>query len=165
MDAAMRINDTFGKTTTDCSGARDSAYPGDDARVRGKRVAEVPLARPGIAQIELAPSDGVHQRESVWADEVTWREVAALREDLFDQLEFPECVDLRLDVRRVTAIDTPGIALLIGANHRATATGRRLELIDANGPVTAALVRKHMLRDFRVTQVIAAVTAIPTCPT
>ena len=64
-----------------------------------------------------------------------------------DELEVPGSTGVRLDVRGVRSIDTTGIALLIGANHRAAANGRRLVLIDNNGTVTAALSRKHMLRD------------------
>jgi anti-anti-sigma regulatory factor len=87
---------------------------------------------------------------------VTWRETAQLRERLFDEFEASGSTGVRLDVRRVQNIDQTGVALLIGANHRATAAGRRLVLIDANGPVTAALARMHMIPDFVITQVISA---------
>ncbi len=94
-------------------------------------------------------------RHWVWSGDVTWREVPGHREALFDLLESPGLTRLYLDVREVRTIDTPGVAVLIGANHRAAASGRRLVLVDANGPVTAALSRMRMLAHFLVTQVPA----------
>ena len=98
----------------------------------------------------------VREQHSAWSGEVTWREVPGLRESLFDHLEVPGSVGVRLDVRRVTAIDGPGIALLLGANYRATATGRRLILVDASGPVTAELTRRRLIRDFLLTELSTA---------
>jgi len=87
-----------------------------------------------------------------WGGPITWRETADLREALFDELEVPGLTGLRLDVRAVTAIDRTGVGLLIGANHRAAANGRRLILIDNGGLVTAALSALHMLKDFLIVQ-------------
>jgi len=85
----------------------------------------------------------------VWTGEVTWREVAGLREQLFDQMD--TCRDgVSLDVRRVTVIDRTGLALLIGANHRAHSMGRPLSLVDDAGPVTSALTMAHVIADFSV---------------
>ena len=85
----------------------------------------------------------------VWTGEVTWREVAGLREQLFDQMD--TCRDgVSLDVRRVTVIDRTGLALLIGANHRAHSMGRPLSLVDDAGPVTSALTTAHVIADFDV---------------
>ncbi len=92
------------------------------------------------------------EQSAAWAGDVTWRDVAERREALFDQLEAAGCLGVRLDVRAVTSIDRTGIALLIGANHRALATGRRLVIIDDNGPVTSALARMHMLASLLITQ-------------
>jgi len=88
-----------------------------------------------------------------WPEEVTWREVADLREVLFDLLETPKGLGVRLDVRAVKVIDGTGIGLLIGANHRAAALGRRLILIDGDGPVSAALRRIRMLSTFRMARI------------
>ena len=96
----------------------------------------------------IVPASGV----CVLAGEVTWRETAALREALFDLLEAPGQGGLSLDVRAVTGIDRTGVALLIGANHRAAALGHPFILIDAYGPVTRMLSGLRMLRDFAVTQ-------------
>jgi len=85
----------------------------------------------------------------VWAGEVTWREVADLRESLFDAMD-AHLVGVQLDVRLVTFIDRTGIALLIGANHRSHSMGRPLILLDDNGPVTAALTGAHVGSDFTV---------------
>ena len=87
-----------------------------------------------------------------WSGDATWREVAELRERLFDQLEMPGGSGLLLDVRDVTAIDTSGVVLLVGANFRATAAGRTLTLLDDDGPVSLALARRHMLAGFTVTR-------------
>jgi anti-anti-sigma regulatory factor len=87
----------------------------------------------------------------VWTGEVTWRQVAELREQLFDAMDIG-AGDLGLDVRGVTVIDRTGIALLIGANHRARSLGRPLVLLDADGPVTEALRRARALSDFDVAQ-------------
>ena len=85
----------------------------------------------------------------VWIGEVTWREVAGLREELFDQMDArPDGVIL--DVRRVTVIDRTGLALLIGANHRARSMGRPLTLVDDRGPVTAALAAASVVADFAI---------------
>ena len=89
----------------------------------------------------------------VWAGEVTWRETAGLREALFDLLEAPGQGRVSLDVRAVTRIDRTGVALLIGANHRAAALGRPLSLVDAHGPVTRKLSGLGMLGDFEVAQI------------
>ena len=87
----------------------------------------------------------------VWAGEVTWRQVAELREHLFDAIDsHPDGV--LLDVGAVTDIDRTGIALLIGANIRANSAGRPLTLIDDTGQVTAALTRAHVIGDFRLTR-------------
>jgi len=83
----------------------------------------------------------------VWGGEVTWREVAGLRENLFDAMDAQQ-VSVQLDVRLVTVIDRTGIALLIGANHRSHSVRRPLILVDDNGPVTAALTAAHVVTDF-----------------
>lgn len=87
-----------------------------------------------------------------WVGEVTWRQVADLREVLFDEVDACEC-GLCLDVRLVTEIDRTGIALLIGANHFAHSMGRPLVLLDESGPVSDALARAHLMADFRMTAV------------
>jgi len=87
----------------------------------------------------------------IWTGEVTWRQVADLREEFFDAMDVG-AGDLGLDVRGVTVIDRTGIALLIGANHRARSMGRALVLLDADGPVTEALRRAHALTDFDLAQ-------------
>lgn len=96
------------------------------------------------------PASGV----CVLAGEVTWRETSGLREALFDLLEAPGQDGLSLDVRAVTRIDRTGVALLIGANHRAAALGHRFTLLDEYGPVTRVLSGLRMLGDFDVTQVM-----------
>jgi anti-anti-sigma regulatory factor len=93
-----------------------------------------------------------------WVGEVTWRQVAELREVLFDEMDACEC-GLCLDVRLVTEIDRTGIALLIGANHFAHSMGRPLVLLDESGPVSDALVRAHVMADFRMTAVPPALSA------
>jgi len=85
----------------------------------------------------------------VWVGEVTWREVADLRESLFDAMD-AHLVGVQLDVRLVTFIDRTGIALLIGANHRSHSMGRPLIVLDDNGPVTAALTGAHVASDLAV---------------
>ncbi|HEY5134645.1 MAG TPA: STAS domain-containing protein [Candidatus Nanopelagicales bacterium] len=95
---------------------------------------------------------GVHQA-CRWTGAVTWRETAGLREDLLDQLEAGVSGALWLDVREVSIIDRCGIALLIGAQHRAQAMTRGLVLIDAIGPVTSTMARLHLLDQFHVEQV------------
>jgi anti-anti-sigma factor len=97
-----------------------------------------------------------HEADFAWTGDVTWHVTADLRDALFDQLEAPGRPGVRLDVRGVSSIDKTGVALLIGANHRAAARGRRLELVDTDGPVTRALAAMHLLRDFVVTQLIGA---------
>ena len=103
-------------------------------------------------QLRSEPTEG----QLAWAGDISWRVTASLREALFTGLGVAAHTGVRLDVRDVTSIDRSGVALLIGANHRATATGRRLILIDRNGPVTAALAAMHLLRGFLFTEVVAA---------
>jgi anti-anti-sigma regulatory factor len=91
-----------------------------------------------------------------WPGDVTWRETAQLREALLDTLDRNDAGIVNIDVRAVRTIDNTGIAMLIGANRRAIARGRRLVLLDCNGPVTAALSRLHIMRQFSITQVIAS---------
>jgi ABC-type transporter Mla MlaB component len=79
--------------------------------------------------------------------EVTWRHVAELREVLFDEMDACDS-GVRLDVRRVTEIDRTGVALLIGANHRAQALRKPLTLVDDSGVVTEALTRAQVTADF-----------------
>jgi anti-anti-sigma regulatory factor len=102
------------------------------------------------------PAPDTTDRLLAWAGGVTWRETTQLRELLFDALEVEGFTGVRLDVSGVLVIDQTGIGLLIGANHRAAATGRRFILIDSGGPVTAALQRMHLIRDFTITQLVAA---------
>ena len=92
----------------------------------------------------------------MWAGDVDWQTVGRLREALFDGLEVAGKTSVHLDVRAVTSIGRGGAALLIGANHRASAVGRRLLIVDSHGPVTSALAALHILRDFNVTQLIAS---------
>jgi anti-anti-sigma factor len=94
--------------------------------------------------------------ETAWWGAVTSRETPELRERLFDLLDTPGATSLRVDVRGVTSIDRSGIGVLIGANHRAAATGRTFVLIDSGGPVSQALRRTHLLDSFLVTQVVPA---------
>jgi anti-anti-sigma regulatory factor len=89
-----------------------------------------------------------------WSGAVTTHETPALREELYRLLDSPGCTAVRLHVDSVTEIDHFGVALLIGANHRAGACGVRLILVDKAGPVTEALARVHVLQQFLVTQVI-----------
>ena len=93
------------------------------------------------------------ERRATWAGDVSWRDLSQRREALFDDLEASDSSGVRLDVRDVTSIDRPGVALLIGANYRASATGRRLTIIDDCGPVTRALARMNVLGSFQVSQV------------
>ncbi len=85
----------------------------------------------------------------VWEGEVTWREVADLRERLFDAMD-AMAVGVQLDVRLVTVIDRTGLGLLIGANHRSHSMRRPLILVDDDGPVTAALTASHVVTDFNL---------------
>ena len=101
------------------------------------------------------PLFGLDEPEPSWAGAVTWRQTDSLRDELFRLLQAPGTMEVRLDVRAVTSIDAAGIGVLVGANHRAAAAGRRMVLIDSNGPVTATLSRLHLLGQFHVTQVIA----------
>ena len=110
-----------------------------------------------------APSTTEPHVHVVWAGAINWQATPDLRPVLFDALEVPAHVGVQLDVRAVTAIDRSGIALLIGANHRAPAMGRQLILIDRGGPVTTTLANLRLLRAFRVTQMIE--DALPTSPT
>ena len=96
-----------------------------------------------------------------WIGDVTWREVAALRDHLLDRLERAGISGLALDVREVTEIDAPGVALLIGANFRAACSGRQLVLIDDDGgAVSTALSRRRVLPNFEVTAHAGEVGAI-----
>ena len=96
-----------------------------------------------------------------WIGDVTWREVAALRDHLLDRLERAGISGLALDVREVTEIDAPGVALLIGANFRAACSGRQLVLIDDDGgAVSTALSHRRVLPNFEVTAHAGEVGAI-----
>jgi anti-anti-sigma factor len=94
------------------------------------------------------------EEQVAWAGDINWRVTATLREVLFDALEVKDQTGVQLDVREVRSIDNSGVALLIGANHRAAALGRTLALTDHNGPVTTTLSALRLLRCFRVTQVL-----------
>ena len=94
--------------------------------------------------------------ETAWHGAVTGQETPALREQLFDLMDTSGATSLRVDVRGVTSIDRSGIAVLIGAKHRAAATGKTFVLIDSGGPVSQALRRMHALESFLVTQVVPA---------
>ena len=74
-----------------------------------------------------------------WSGAVTGTDVTALRRQLFDDLEAPGVTILWLDVRDVTDIDRAGVALLLGAQGRASALNRQLVVIDAGGVVTDTL--------------------------
>ena len=76
----------------------------------------------------------------LWEGNITWREVPHLREELFDALDGAD-ESLRLDVRHVTGIDRTGVALLIGANLRATSLRRPLTIIDDGTPPRASPIR------------------------
>jgi anti-anti-sigma factor len=91
-----------------------------------------------------------------WDGDVDWRTTSRLREDLLDGMEVPGQSGVRLDVRGVRSIDRCGIALLIGANFRASAVGRHLVLVDAQGPVIRALEGRHILGEFEVNEVTFA---------
>jgi anti-anti-sigma regulatory factor len=106
-----------------------------------------------VAVPETCPELAHDEVSCAWPEEVTWREVADLREVLFDLLETPQSLSVRLDVRGVKVIDGTGVGLLIGANHRAAALGRRLVLIDGDGAVSAALRRIRMLSTFRIARI------------
>jgi anti-anti-sigma factor len=86
----------------------------------------------------------------VWEGDVDWRTTRLLREALFDGLEVPGRSGVQLDLQGVTSIDRCGIALLIGANFRASAVGRRLALVVSAGPVISALEAHHVLGDFDI---------------
>jgi len=100
---------------------------------------------PGTAGAQ-ALSDG---SPCVWTGAVTWRNVAKLREQLFDEID-TRTGGLTLDVRAVVEIDRTGVALLIGARHRGQSLGRPLTLIDNAGAVTEALTKSHVIADFAV---------------
>ncbi len=89
-----------------------------------------------------------------WAGDISGQVTANLREQLFDALQVTGQTGVRLDVRDVRSIDRSGIALLVGANHRAAALGRLLVLTDNTGPVTRALSALHLLNGFHVTLVV-----------
>ena len=107
------------------------------------------------------PHPADDDRHHAWSGEITWRETAHLREVLYDELKVAGFTGVRLDVRGVRLIDQTGIALLIGAKHRAAAAGRRLILIDSDGPVTAALRRAHVLPDFTITRSVPGTERLP----
>jgi anti-anti-sigma regulatory factor len=102
----------------------------------------------------MNPTPTPHEINRVcsWSGPVTWRETAALREDLFDRLEASEGGTLWLDVRDVSVIDRTGVALLAGAQHRAHELQHGFVLIDANGAVTTTLTRLHLQEQFRFEQ-------------
>ena len=104
----------------------------------------------------LPRTQAAHELTTRWSGEITWRTTAHLRDDLYNLLESSGSTMVRLDVSAVTGIDGAGIAVLIGANHRAAAMGLRLVLIDRAGPVTTSLRRMHLLSKFQVTQVISS---------
>ncbi|HEY7857229.1 MAG TPA: STAS domain-containing protein [Candidatus Nanopelagicales bacterium] len=81
----------------------------------------------------------VREGRCTWIGEVTWRQTAMLREQIFDLLEADASAPLFLDVSSVERIDRTGVALLIGSNHRATAMNRHLVLIDDSGLIADAL--------------------------
>jgi len=122
----------------------------------------MPGGRPPDPLPEMPSSDATVSEGSsagsgdpvVWIGEVTWREVARLREELFDQMDVRHD-GVSLDVRLVTVIDRTGLALLIGANHRAHSMGRPLTLVDDSGPVTSALTTAHVVADFSITRLPA----------
>jgi len=97
----------------------------------------------------------------IWVGEVTWRQVAELRESLFDEMDQHD-TELCVDVRLVTEIDRIGVALLIGANLRAKAIGRPLSLLDANGPVTVELTRARLINEFTMTEASTLPRVTPT---
>jgi anti-anti-sigma factor len=114
-------------------------------------------------EIIVLPDAGVPPRRQTgsdeptctWPAEVNWQTVFGLREDLFSLLDKPDCIGVRVDVRSVTSIDSTGVGLLFAASRRATELGRRMILIDTNGPVSDALARVHLLHHFLVKQVAA----------
>jgi anti-anti-sigma factor len=106
-------------------------------------------------------TEPVREQECVWSGDITWREAEHLRSVLFVLLAAPGSSGVELDVRRVESIDPTGVAILVAASHRAAAAGRRLALVDSNGPVTAALARAHLLSMFRLTQVITPPASAP----
>ncbi len=81
----------------------------------------------------------VRDSRCTWSGEVTWRQTATLREQIFDLLELDTSAQVLLDVTLVTSIDRTGVALLIGSNHRAAVLHRQLVLIDGVGHVATAL--------------------------
>ena len=134
------------------AGGRDLGPGSSPLRVPEDQVHDEAGERDPMTSAVAAAPDSRCERASAWTGDVTWREVPAHREALFDDLEAAGSVGVRLDVRDVTVLDRTGIALLIGANHRAFARGERLVLIDSGGPVTAALSRMHMIGDFQIVQ-------------
>ena len=125
----------------------------DGMTMAGRRRSD-PLPDVSSSGRTTADGAGVGSPEAlVWIGEVTWREVAALREQLFDQMDTRRD-GVSLDVRRVTVIDRTGLALLIGANHRAHSMGRPLVLVDDAGPVTSALTTAHVIADFDVIRLL-----------
>jgi anti-anti-sigma factor len=108
-----------------------------------------------VKTLRTDDTGGGTEVRGAWSGEVTWRETSALREALFDLLESPGPPTVHLDVCEVTTIDTTGLALLIGANHRAHGLGRSLVLVDRGGAVTRGLTRIRMIDDFSVVQVLS----------
>ena len=90
----------------------------------------------------------------VWAGDITGQVTAPLRETLFAALAAAGRTGVELDLRDVRSIDRSGVALLIGANHRAADVGRALVLVDRNGPVTRALSALRLLHAFEVIQIL-----------
>lgn len=78
----------------------------------------------------------------MWPSVVTWREVPALREALYDAMERPGCDEVRLDARGVEDMDATGVALLVGADRRARAAGISLVVAHGGGPVATVLRRR-----------------------
>ena len=97
-----------------------------------------------------------HAELDTWQGAVTSEVTAVLRDRLYALLWAPGGTSVRLDVREVTSIDAAGVAVLVGARHRAEALGRTFVLVDSGGPVTEALQRLHLLPAFLVTQVVSA---------
>lgn len=104
--------------------------------------------------MDVRRAAGQPEPRVAWAGPITWQTTPQLREALFDALEVPGHVGVRVDVREVTTIDRSGVALLIGANQRARSLGRLLILIDNGGPVTTTLAAMHLLHLFHVRLVV-----------
>jgi len=98
-----------------------------------------------------------HEVQLAWTGRIGTPGTATLRDTLFDALEVPGSIGVRLDVRGVTSINRGGLAILVGANHRAAAVGRKLTIVDGNGPVTRALAALRLLGSFHVVLVLPPV--------